>query len=777
MNLKKRQEVVRYTYNDGWLVPQLSTRSIFNKKNIISILEVLVLSIILSVICFLGKGYPNMLLVPGNLSKIRMVADIPFEYESKIKTERLREQKKQQARNVYEIDDKKYNNFIQALKLLDEKMEFFTYEHVMSEKGRNELKEFTTEFSASTPIKLEWQDVALLISSLGQIERAQVFQECVSMLREIARDGVFYNESSRGDSFSSYGFRIKGRRQQRVRTQEGALHYMRMHLLSMDLDKDIVSILFNILKQGIRPNLVYDAEESKVDMNLIMRSVKPVMVHYATGDIIVDQDVMIDAELYEAIVAYQKALHSSSARQRDISGIFLTKTFLTFIIISLTFIGLGFSNRYSTGFARKKVQALFVLTFIQLLILRIFIQLGSLENFPKDLLFTYALYCIAPFMLGSALSTLLFGATEGILISIVTTTIYTLMLSQPIDFCLITMLTCFSLVKFLENVKLKSKIFVCTFYAGTIFAASIILHGLFSQLDVQIILCRSGAAFMMAFMTAILTISLFPIFEHLFAACTDISLLKLTDYANPLLQQLQLLAPGTYQHSLMVSNLAEQVAHSIGANKVICKAAALYHDIGKITKPEYFIENQSNHINLHDQQSPYVSSLVIRNHVKVGVSLAESAKLPEVIVNVIREHHGTTATQFFYNKARAEILNEIDTASMSNREIDRYLQKKLDASSFRYDGPRPRTKESAIIMLSDSIEAASRSLKKVTHQNIENLIESIFAGKISDHQLDECPITLDELRKLKKSFSFTLLSMLHSRISYNNGSDYGTKKA
>ena len=777
MNLKKRQKVVRYIYNDCWAMPQMAVRSIFCKKNILSLFWIIVLSLVLSLVCFWGKDYPNTLLVPGNLSKTRIVASIPFEYESKIKTERLREQKKLQARNVYEIDDKKYNNFIQALKLLDEKMESFSYEHVLSEKGRNELKEFTAEFTASTPIKIEWQDVALLISSLGQIERTQILQECVSMLREIARDGVFYNESSSGDSFSLYGFRIKGRRQQRVRTQEGALHYMRMHLLSMDLDKDIIAILFKILKQGIRPNLVYDAEESKIDMNLIIRSVKPVMIHYATGDVIVDQDVQIDPELYEAIVAYQKALHNSSAHQHDLIGIFLTKTFLTFLIICVVFIGLSFSPPYSSILWKKKLMALFLLAFIQLAFDRMFIQLGSLDFFPKNLLFTYALYCITPFMFSTALTALLFGPMEGLLMSVVTTSVYALMLSRPVDFCVMSMIACFTLVKFLQNVKLKSRIFVCTFYSGAVFAACIVLHGLFSHLDPKIMLCQSGAAFLMAFLTAVLTVSLFPMLEHLSATSTDISLLKLTDYTNPLLQQLQLLAPGTYQHSIMVSNLAEQVADSIRANKVICKAAALFHDIGKITKPEYFIENQSNHINLHDQQSPYVSSLIIRNHVKAGIALAENAKLPEIVIDVIREHHGTTVTQFFYNKARTEILSEIDTTNMTQKEIDRYLREKLDISTFRYDGPRPRTKESAIIMLSDSIEAASRSLKKITHQNIEKLIDSIFAGKISDHQLDECPITLDEIRSLKKAFSFTLLGMLHSRISYNNSSDYDTKKA
>lgn len=775
MNLRRKQKVVRCTSNGYWLVPQVNQESIFSKQSFISTLGVLLISLIISTISFLGGGYTNITFIPGNVSKSKIVTQIPFEYESKAKTDRLREQKKQQACNVYEIDDKKYDNFIQAFKLLDEKMDSFSYENILNEKGRSEIKEFTLEFNASTPIKIEWQDIALLVSSLGQIERTQIFQECVSLLREIARDGVFYNDSSLNDPFSLYNFRIKGRRQQRVRTQEGALHYARMHLLSMDLDKDIVSILFKILKQGIRPNLVYDAEESKIDMHLIMRSVKPVIVHYTTGDTIIDQNVEIDQELYEALTAYQKALDESNANKYSLSDAFLTKTFLTCTLMILMSLGVKFSGQ-DKKLIKKKLIILFSLVIIQLSFLKLFVCFTALEIFPKNLLLIHALYCSVPFLFAPALTTLLLGPKEGIFSSIIVSVIYTLMLSRPIDFCLVVMLTCFSLVKFLANVKLKSKIFVCTFYSGIVFGLSIVIHGFLTQTDSKIILCQSLSAFLMAFISSILIVVLLPLLEHLFAVYTDISLLKLTDYANPLLKQLQLLAPGTYQHSLMVSNLSEQVAGSIGANKVVCKAAALFHDIGKITKPEYFIENQSNHINLHDQQTPYISSLIIRNHVKEGVSLAESAKLPEVVLDAIREHHGTTVTQYFYNKARIDILNEIDTSNMSQKEIDRYIHEKLDESSFRYDGPRPHTKESAIIMLSDSIEAASRSLKKITHQNIENLIENIFANKIADHQLDECPITLDELRNLKKAFSFILLSMLHSRISYNSSNDFETTK-
>jgi putative nucleotidyltransferase with HDIG domain len=290
-------------------------------------------------------------------------------------------------------------------------------------------------------------------------------------------------------------------------------------------------------------------------------------------------------------------------------------------------------------------------------------------------------------------------------------------------------------------------------------------HGILTQLALNIVMAQMLSTFAMSATSGVVIVLFLPFFEKIFSICTDISLLKLTDYKNPLLQRLQFAAPGTYQHSLIVSILSEQVAHSIKADKIICKTAALFHDLGKITKPEYFIENQNNHVNPHDKQTPYISSLIIRSHVREGVVLASIAKLPKVIINAIVEHHGTTTTQFFYDRARGDLLAEIDVVNATSKDIDKYLRDKLDKNSFRYDGPRPRSKESAIIMLADSIEAASRSLRKVTHQNIENLIEEIFLKKTSDHQLDECSITLDELKSLKRAFTFTLVHMLHSRIN------------
>ncbi|MDR1255805.1 MAG: HDIG domain-containing protein [Puniceicoccales bacterium] len=740
-------------------------RSTYNGRTLVAyFFWLLTLSAIVAVVCFAWNDCMNVQFIPGNLSKAKIVAEVPFEFESKVRTKKLYEQKKNQACNVYAIDEKKYDNFIKMLKLLDERMESFSYENFLSEHGRNDIKEFVSEFNAMGPIKIEWQDIAMIVAFLGQIERTQIFQECVSILRGIARDGVCFDDLSEGGPNRQY--KVKGKPLQYVPTQEEALYRARMHLMSLDIDRDVVTALFKILKQGIKPNLVFDAEESKVDVNLITRSIKPVTVRHEVGDVILEQNIVIDQETYEAFIEHQRALRANHRNGHASYYMFFSKAFLTFVIMTLSFIGLKLFSSSTHIWQKKRYYVLAALIILQLTILRLCIQVGELEIFVKNPTLVYGLYCAAPFLVASAIGTLLLGVADGVVASVIVSVLYTLMLARPTDFCLVILFTNFVLVTLVQNTSSRLRIFVCSFCAGLAFATSIIIHGILTQLPVKITFCQVLSTFPMSTATSIIAIIFLPVFEKVFSICTDISLLRLSDYRNPLLQRLQFAAPGTYQHSLAVSILSEQVAGSIKANKSICKTAALFHDLGKVAKPEYFIENQNKYTNPHDQQTPYISSLIIKNHVREGAAIASVAKFPKVIIDVIFEHHGTTMTQFFYNKARGELLAEVDVINMTAKDIDNYLRDKLDKNSFRYDGPRPRSKESAIIMLADSIEAASRSLKKVTHQSIESLVEEVFESKSRDHQLDECPITLNELKALKKAFSFTMMHMFHSRVSY-----------
>ena len=268
----------------------------------------------------------------------------------------------------------------------------------------------------------------------------------------------------------------------------------------------------------------------------------------------------------------------------------------------------------------------------------------------------------------------------------------------------------------------------------------------------QVFLSGGAAAFGTAVMTALLISGLLPIFEGGFQLTTDISWLELSDLNHKLLRQMQLEAPGTFHHSLVVAALAEAAAEKIGANAPMCRVCSYFHDVGKLKKPGYFIENQHGDAeNPHDTLTPTMSSLIIIAHVKDGVDLAVKNKLNPRIIDVIQEHHGDSLVYFFYRRAQEQKKNEMDKV--------------------RYSGPRPSTRESGIIALADTVESASRALRKPTPAKIKAMVDDLVYAKINDGQLDDCPLTLRELVAVKDSFSSTLRSMLHSRIDYPKEGD------
>jgi putative nucleotidyltransferase with HDIG domain len=223
-------------------------------------------------------------------------------------------------------------------------------------------------------------------------------------------------------------------------------------------------------------------------------------------------------------------------------------------------------------------------------------------------------------------------------------------------------------------------------------------------------------------------------------------------------------APGTYHHSLVVANLAEAAAEGIGANGTLCRVSSYFHDVGKLMKPEYFTENMNFERNPHDDLAPTMSALIIIAHVKEGVDLALKHQLNRQIIDVIQEHHGTSLVYYFYKRAMQQQEDARAGGKIMNmREGD---VPEVSQESFRYPGPKPQTKESAIISLADMVESASRSLEKPTPQKIEQLVNDLIAQRIADTQLDECDLTLAELSTIAERFRFTLMTMLHTRIAY-----------
>lgn len=263
-----------------------------------------------------------------------------------------------------------------------------------------------------------------------------------------------------------------------------------------------------------------------------------------------------------------------------------------------------------------------------------------------------------------------------------------------------------------------------------------------------------------------------PLLERAFQATSNVSWVELADLNHPLLRRLSMEAPGTYHHSLMVANLAEAAAEAIGANVTMCRVGAYFHDIGKLNKPGYCIENiGSGAPNPHDDLTPNMSAIVIMSHVKDGVDLALKHRLCDEIIDVIEQHHGTSLIVYFYCKALGR--KEEGEARAEAGEISADDVQEVDPSGFRYPGPKPQSRETVIISLADTIESASRSLEKPTLTRIEQMIDELVAQRIEDGQLDDSDLTLQELAVLKGSFTKTLSSMLHPRISYRKGAEAG----
>jgi putative nucleotidyltransferase with HDIG domain len=269
----------------------------------------------------------------------------------------------------------------------------------------------------------------------------------------------------------------------------------------------------------------------------------------------------------------------------------------------------------------------------------------------------------------------------------------------------------------------------------------------------QQLMFEGGRQGVFTIIASLLMTGLLPVVERIFSVQTDLSLLELGDASHPLLRQLAQRAPGTYNHSINVAALAETAADSIGAHGLLTRVGAYFHDIGKMFKPNYFVENQSQGNNRHDTLQPAMSTLVIIAHVKDGADLARAHNLPKPIIDFIEQHHGTTLVEYFFRQATKK------------SEESPYGEEVSDLD-FRYPGPKPQTVEAAVLMLSDAVESASRTLVEPTPGRLQNLVDDIAMKRLLDGQFDECGITLCQLDQVKLSLVKSLTAIYHGRIKY-----------
>jgi putative nucleotidyltransferase with HDIG domain len=448
-----------------------------------------------------------------------------------------------------------------------------------------------------------------------------------------------------------------------------------------------------------------------------------------------------------------------------------TKNFVIAILFLAIAITQLWINQPKTFAQNSRVLLVFGTIFVQLALTKLLYVLCAKQTF--EFLKPEVAGLIAPYALAPLALSVLLGRNHG-LYAAVSVSLWSSVLFRKIDAPLLvtSLISGFTAVYLTLQVRRRSRLVRAGVGVGVAIWLLSLTFGLIGPInlfspianDWGVIGVQSALAIGNGIITAMIVGGALPMLEHLFQVTTDISWLEASDLNHPLLRRMTIEAPGTYHHSLVVANLAEAAAEAIGANATLCRVCSYFHDVGKLVKPEYFTENMNFERNPHDDLAPTMSALIILSHVKEGVDLALKHKLNQRMVDIIQEHHGTSLISYFYQRALQRQEDARAGGKIMNIRAEDIPE--VREESFRYPGPKPQTKESAIVSLADIVESASRSLEKPTPQKIEQLVHELIEERIADGQLDECDLTLGDLRTITDRFRFTLITMLHTRIAY-----------
>ncbi len=524
-------------------------------------------------------------------------------------------------------------------------------------------------------------------------------------------------------------------------------------LATIKVEKKDRKYLNDFLYNLFEPNYIFDSEKTKEKIENALNSVEVSYLRKKSGEIIVRKGERVNEIAYKFIEAQNKILRKNITLRRILANLL--------ILTLLTFLGYRLTRIYRQKIAKEKE---FIFPLIMAAnTLGIIVIKGSIFVFGlverslqfQSLLQNGIIFFAVPFVFPVSLTAVLVDGISALIVSFFITVLIILLTAGNIKLVLFTIFSSISVIYLLRK----------TTRSSSLMLASLVL-GIFNFIIAFFILFYYGYNISLSFLVGLLIITVVgsvftgglvstfsPMFESFFNIVSDMKLSELASMDNQLLKELSMSAPGTYQHSVRVANLAEAAAQRIGANSLLVKVGAYYHDIGKIKKPEYFIENlRQGEENKHTRLAPKISALILKNHVKDGVDMAEEYGLPEEIINFIKEHHGTKLMSFFYNKA-------LSMAEENGEEIQE--------EEYRYPGPKPTSKETAILMIADAIEAASRTLNfPVSPGKIQHLVERIVKDIIDDGQLSDSNLTFSELSEIKKSFVENLAASFHSRIDY-----------
>ncbi len=528
-----------------------------------------------------------------------------------------------------------------------------------------------------------------------------------------------------------------------VITMDNLYSSMMKILMGRNLKSDIAKDYIIFLKPFLESNTFFDEVKTKKAKKDISKNIEPVMLKYKAGERIIRENSIITSEQMK-VVEYLKN-NLKSFNPKSILGVVIFLIIITLLI----FFTLKESS-LDSGITLNQI----IVFYSNILIFTILTILYKTFVYENYMFFGLLL----PVALFSMIDTILSDMKSAIYINI--TVVISFLIIFNLNIVTVTFMiftTIFSSIV-IDRTEKRIDIIVSGFLIGLFQSVLIFSILLLQNYGYIVILKFILVAFFNGLFSSILVLGVLPIFEHTLNIPTSFMLMELTDTNLPIFKKMLTMAPGTHAHTLAVANLAEAAAREIGANALLTRAGAYYHDIGKIEHPEFFAENQRGD-NKHDDLDPNLSKTVIKAHVTDGVNKMKEMKMPKAITDIVEQHHGNGTINYFYVRALMLLENN------QNSKINDSLKKQL-TEEYRYKTPTPKTREAGIVMLADVVEAASRSLKAPTIQKLEKFIDKIVADKINSHQLDDCDLTFKQIESIKKIFLKILTSTAHIRPEY-----------
>ncbi|PLX80944.1 MAG: phosphohydrolase [Desulfuromonas sp.] len=514
----------------------------------------------------------------------------------------------------------------------------------------------------------------------------------------------------------------------------------------VNLSRQQRSLLGEMIRKLLRPNLTFNKNETEARKKDAHDAVQPVLLQVKKGEMIVREGARVTADQITRLQALRD-LGSDLGNLRTALGMLV-------VILLLLLVGFRFGQENISKFRLTFRDSLFLVTiFLGLFVLiklSIFFANALEGSFPYIEPSTY--FYGFPFAVGAMLVRLVLNSETALVFSALVALCLGFLFSNSLFIAVFVLISSLTGAHGLRHCKERATLYRAGLRLSLVNCMAVIGLQLMAgnPFTVQT-LYKLGFGFAGGFFCAVLVTALVPLIEGLFKYTTDIKLLELANLNTPVLRELMVRAPGTYHHSIVVGNLAEAGAEAIRANPLLARVAAYYHDIGKIRKPLYFVENQSGGENKHEKLAPSMSALILMAHVKDGLELAQENKIGDAIIDILRQHHGTALMKFFYDKAK----NQQDPGVQH-----------VDEQDYRYPGPKPQTKEAALIMLADAVEAAGRTLTDPTPARIQGMVQKIINNIFIDGQLDECNLTLKDLHLIARSFNRILAGIFHYRIDY-----------